>query len=57
MNDTKPKFKEKCFNCGDLIEGTVGQLINKAPLCDKCRKTRRNKGRKSFCVSTGTFKY
>ncbi len=36
-----PKFGDYCINCGGIIIGTVGELINKVPLCSKCRKTRK----------------
>ncbi len=46
-----PKFKDYCINCGDLIIGTVGQLIDKAPLCNECRETKKKiKSRKSFSI-------
>jgi len=30
-----------CLICGDEISGTVGELINIAPICEECRKTRK----------------
>jgi len=31
----------KCLNCGEEIPGTIGELINIAPICEECRKTRK----------------
>ena len=31
----------KCLNCGADIPGTIGELINIAPICEDCRRTRK----------------
>lgn len=36
-----PKFEVHCINCGRIIIGTAGELINKVPLCGDCRKKRK----------------
>lgn len=41
-NVDKPKFDVRCINCGRIIIGTAGELINTVPLCSDCRKTQKN---------------